>query len=124
MAEGTGVLKGRKLAPTGQPGADSNGSPVFKLYQGYRKVRNPGRADLYMGYWDTAADKPKRISRGVEEELYEKFKARLPGFYDDGEWWKLVEQADQRPLDPLSSALNVGPTTLRAPRSAKDVGTY
>ena len=88
------------LQPT-QPGADNNHSPVFKLYQGYRKVRTPGKTDMYMGYWDSESDKPKRVSREVEREYYEKFKARLPGYYDDSEWWKLVEQADQRPLAEL-----------------------
>ena len=88
------------LQPT-QPGADSNQSPVFKLYQGYRKVRTPGKTDMYMGYWDAESDKPKRVSREVEKEYYEKFWSKQPGFYDDAEWWKLVEQADQRPLPEL-----------------------
>jgi hypothetical protein len=88
------------LQPT-QPGADSNQSPIFKLYQGYRKVRTPGKTDMYMGYWDAESDKPKRVSREVEREYYEKFRSKQSGFYDDAEWWKLVEQADQRPLPEL-----------------------
>ncbi len=88
------------LQPT-KPGAESNTSPVFKLYQGYRKVRNFGTADMYMGYWDVDAERPKRISRDTERDYYEKFKSRQPGFYDDAEWWKLVEQAEQRPLEEL-----------------------
>jgi hypothetical protein len=88
------------LQPT-QPGAESNSSPVFKLYQGYRKVRTPGKTDMYMGYWDIDSDKPKRVSREVEREYYEKFKAKQPGYYDDAEWWKLVDQADQQPLPEL-----------------------
>ena len=88
------------LQPT-QPGADKNNSPVFKLYQGYRRVRNFGRGDMYMGVWDAATDGPRRISRDVENEYYGKFRKKLPGFYDDTEWWKLVERADKRPLEEL-----------------------
>lgn len=94
-------LRGESSLQPTQPGADNNQSPIFKLYQGYRKVRTPGKADMYMGYWDVAEDKPKRVSREIEKEFYEKFKSKLPGFYDDAEWWKLVEQADQRPLPEL-----------------------
>lgn len=94
-------LRGESSLQPTQPGADSNASPVFKLFQGYRRVRTPGKTDMYMGYWDTDSDKPKRVSREIEREYYEKFKSRLPGYYDDGEWWKLVEQADQRPLPEL-----------------------
>ena len=88
-----------------QPGklkpGETNESPVFKLYQGYRRVRTFGKTDMYMGYWDAEEDKPKRISRDIEKELFQKFKAREPGYYDDSEWWKLVEQADLRPVEEL-----------------------
>jgi hypothetical protein len=36
------------LQPT-KPGADNNTSPIFKLFQGYRKVRKIGRGHMYMG---------------------------------------------------------------------------
>lgn len=88
------------LQPT-QPGAENNQSPIFKLYQGYRRVRTPGKTDMYMGYWDVDSEKPKRISREIEKEYYAKFKDKLSGYYDDAEWWKLVEQADQRPVPQL-----------------------
>ena len=94
-------LRGDSSLQPMQPGAEKNQSPVFKLYQGYRRVRTFGRADLYMGVWDDSADGPRRISRDVEREYAEKFKQKLPGFYDDAEWWKLVEQADKRPRDEL-----------------------
>ncbi len=88
------------LQPT-QAGAAENGSPIYKLYQGYRRVRNYGRADMYMGVWDTATEGPRRISREVEKEYFAKFSKKEAGFYDDSEWWKLVEQADSRPLEAL-----------------------
>lgn len=95
-------LRGDSSLQPNQPGADSNSSPVYKLYQGYRKVRNVGPGDMYMGFWDDAEGKAKRISRDKEKELLEKFGKRLPGFFDDAEWWKLVEEAVQRPLVKIS----------------------
>jgi hypothetical protein len=94
-------LRGESSLQPNQPGAENNHSPVFKLYQGYRRVRTPGKTDMYMGYWDVDSDRPKRVSRETEKDYLEKFKAKLPGYYDDSEWWKLVEQADQRPLPEL-----------------------
>ena len=88
------------LQPT-KPGADTNDSILFKLYQGYRRVRNFGKADMYMGYWDAETNSARRISRDVEKEYYDKFKQRIPGYYDDTEWWKRVEEADEKPLDTL-----------------------
>ena len=54
-----------------------------------------------MGYWDPEKGKPERISRNVEREYYEKFRQKEPGYYDDTEWWKLVEQADSPPAEEL-----------------------
>jgi hypothetical protein len=89
------------LQPQHWPDGKKNDSPVSKLFQGYRRVRIPGTRDMYMGYWDVETDKPKRISRDIETEYYEKFLERAPGFHDDSEWWKKVEEADHRPLEEL-----------------------
>ncbi len=100
-----------------QPGkmkpGETNTSPVFQLFQGYRRVRTPGKTDMYMGYWDRDTGGPKRISRDVEEEYYQKFKQRVPGYYDDSEWWKLVEQADARPLEELVDCPQCGAQNLQ-----------
>jgi len=88
------------LQPT-KPGADNNTSPIFKLFQGYRRVRKIGRGHMYMGVWSQEKDEAVRISRDTEKEYYEKFQQKLPGFFDDSEWWKLVEQAENRPLEEL-----------------------
>ncbi|WP_294112624.1 ATP-binding protein [uncultured Fibrobacter sp.] len=98
------------LQPT-QPNADSNTSPLFKLYQAYRRVRNFGRGDMYMGYWEDGS--AHRISRDKEKELYEKFKQKLPGYYDDSEWWKLVENADQPPVEELPICPQCGSQNLK-----------
>lgn len=94
-------LRGNSSLQPTQPGASENTSPIFRLYQAYRRVRQFGRGDMYMGYWDADSRTAKRISRDTEREYYEKFKQKLPGFYDDTEWWKLVETADQPPVEEL-----------------------
>ena len=94
-------LRGDSSLQPLQPGADKNDSPIFKLFQGYRKVKTAGKTDMYMGKWDPVKEEPARISRDVEKEFYEKFKAHEPGYYDDAEWWKKVEEADKKPVKQL-----------------------
>lgn len=106
-------LRGESSLQPKQPGADKNKSVVFRLYQGYRRVRNFGKGDMYMGIWDPAAKKATRISREVEEEYLEKFRQKLPGYYDDSEWWKLVESADQPPVDELIECEVCGAQNLK-----------
>lgn len=100
-ADAMRILRGESSLQPRQPNAESNFSPMYKLYQGYRRVRDFGKRDMYMGYWDEAKKGAARISREIEQEYYKKFQAKDPGFYDDAEWWKLVEQADQKPLEAL-----------------------
>lgn len=95
------------LQPT-QPNADKNESPIYKLYQGYRKVKSAGKTDLYMGEWDPVKSAPARISRQIEAEFYEKFKAKEVGYYDDTEWYKKVEEADMPPVKPLPECPECG----------------
>jgi hypothetical protein len=95
---GESSLQPRLAADAGEP---KNSSPIYKLYQGYRRVRDIGTRDMYMGYWEPGSDRPTRISRETERQYYKRFRNQEPGFYDDTEWWKLVEQADARPTDHL-----------------------
>lgn len=95
-------VRGDSSLQPGKANAESNTSPLFKLYQGYRRVRNCGTADLYMGVWDEEKGCPKRISRDVEKEYYRKFLDRIPGYYDDAEWWAQVELASQPPAPKLA----------------------
>ncbi len=94
-------IRGDSSLQPSQPGASENNSPLYRLYQAYRRVRNFGLKDMYMGYWDADSRTAKRISRDTEQEFYKKFKEKLPGYYDDSEWWKLVESADQPPVEEL-----------------------
>jgi len=94
-------LRGESSLQPTKPNAENNNSILFKLYQGYRRVRNFGKADMYMGYWDADSNSAKRISRDVERDFYNKFKQKLPGYYDDAEWWKKVEEADTKPIEAM-----------------------
>ena len=83
-------IRGDSSLQPNQPGAANNTSPLYRLYQGYRRVRQFGKGDMYMGYWDADSRSAKRISRDIEADYYQKFQQKLPGYYDDAEWWKLV----------------------------------
>lgn len=101
-------LRGDSSLQPSKPGAENNHSPIFKLYQGYRRVSTAGKTDLYMGYWDDNKQKPARISRDVEAAFYEKFLAHEKGYYDDAEWWKKVEEADTKPVKALKTCPECG----------------
>lgn len=105
-------LRGNSSLQPRQEGAELNDSIIYKLYQGYRKVRTAGTTDMYMGYWDKAEGAPKRISRDVEREYYEKFLAKEPGYFDDAEWWKLVEEASVPPAAPMITCPECGTQNL------------
>ena len=94
-------LRGESSLQPTQPGADKNTSPIFKLFQGYRKVKTAGKTDMYMGTWDPVKEEPRRISRDVEKEFYQKFKNKEVGYYTDDEWWKKVEEADKKPVKQM-----------------------
>jgi hypothetical protein len=70
----------RQFAPAQPARRRQQYNPVYRLYQGYRRVRSIGKGDMYMGYWDAAGGVPKRISRETEKEYYEKFLCASPVF--------------------------------------------
>ncbi len=95
-------LRGQSSLQPTRPKAVANTSPIYKLYQGYRKVRVPGRHDMYMGKWRVGQQEPSLLTSDEVLELKEKFEAKEPGhFPDDSEWWKFVEASDEKPLDGL-----------------------
>jgi hypothetical protein len=91
-------LRGGSLLPGKWPDGARNETSVSKLFQGYRKVRNFGRPDMYMGRYDEATKKPVRIGREVESDYYQRFLNREPGYHDDVRWWELVETAATPPV--------------------------
>lgn len=92
-------LRGKSSLQPKQPGASENDSPVMKIFTGYRRVRNIGLGDMYMGEWKPGDDKAKRLSRDVEKEFLERFNNNEPGYFDDAKWWEKVEEASQKPDD-------------------------
>ena len=107
-------LRGNSSLQPTQPGADKNDSVIFKLYQGYRKVRTPGTVDMYMGYWDEIEGKPKRFpNRDLEKEYYQKFLNKEEGYYDDAKWWEVVEAASRKPVEELVDCPECGAQNLK-----------
>lgn len=110
-------LRGSSSLQPERPGADANRSPVFMLYQGYRKVRGPGRRSMAMGKWEPGRTEARLLSRDDTDALKRRFDAREPGFYDDSEWWKLVELADQKPVAGL---IKCGECHLESPEGSEE----
>jgi len=96
-------LRGKSLLEGKWEGDYKNNSPVGRIFKGYRKVRKPGREDMYMGRYDETQQKSVRISREKEREYFKRFSNREEGFYEDSNWWKLVEDAQTPPIRGLVS---------------------
>ncbi|MCP2249077.1 ATP-binding protein [Lentzea aerocolonigenes] len=94
-------LRGDSLLPSKWTDDNPNESPVSKLFQGYRKVRNFGLPDMYMGRYDTVKKKAVRIPRETEADYYQKFINKEDGYFDDSKWWELVESATEAPIEAL-----------------------
>lgn len=90
-------LRGTSSLQTKQPGSSENHSPVMQIFRGYRRVRNIGLGDMYMGEWQAGDKKVQRISRKVEKDFLERFNNHEPGYWDDAKWWEKVEEASQEP---------------------------
>jgi hypothetical protein len=103
-----GYLRGGSLLPSNWTDGARNESPVSKLFQGYRKVRNYGRQDMYMGRYDEGTQKAVRISREIEADLYQRFLDREAGYYDDAMWWEYVESATSPPVLALEECFVCG----------------
>lgn len=101
-------LRGGSLLPSKWPEGSRNETPASKLFQGYRKVRNIGREDMYMGRYDEATRKAARIGREVEADYYQRFINREPGYYDDSRWWELVETAGIPPVLAMEECPDCG----------------
>ncbi|MGI6217839.1 MAG: ATP-binding protein [Coriobacteriales bacterium] len=106
------------LQPSKTNGVE-NDSPIYQLYQGYRRVRHVGKGDMYMGVWDPSKRSPVRVSRELEQEYLARFRAKEPGYYDDSEWWKLVETADRPPAPKFKECPECG---FQNPESAEECG--
>jgi hypothetical protein len=101
-------LRGGSLLPSNWVDGTRNETPVSKLFQGYRKVRNYGRADMYMGRYDEATRKAVRIGREVEVELFRRFTEKEVGYFDDACWWEYVETAGTPPVLAMEECPDCG----------------
>jgi hypothetical protein len=101
-------LRGGSLLPSNWADGVRNETQVSKLFQGYRKVRNYGRPDMYMGRYDEATRKAVRIGREVEGDFYQRFVDRENGYYDDARWWELVETAGTPPVLAMEECPSCG----------------
>ncbi|MFG2554972.1 ATP-binding protein [Streptomyces sp. NPDC048581] len=101
-------LRGGSLLPTKWRDGERNDSHVSRLFQGYRKVRNFGRGDMYMGQYNVAKGKADRISRETERSYHKKFLDHEPGYYTDEKWWELVETAGEPPIQDLPECEECG----------------
>lgn len=101
-------LRGGSLLPSNWNDGSRNQTPISKLFQGYRKVRNYGRPDMYMGRYDETSGKAVRIGREVERDLYERFLKHEVGYYDDTNWWEYVESATVPPIVSLEECSGCG----------------
>lgn len=117
-----GELRGGSLLPSKWPQGERNETPVSKLFQGYRKVRNFGKQDMYMGFFNEATGKAGRIGRDIEQSYYQKFIAREPGYYDDARWWDLVEGATTPPARPLTACPECGFQNLATDEQCDECG--
>ncbi len=90
------------LLPSRIPEGKNNSSPLFRLFQAYRRS-DPGPTCLYMGVYDETKRGPTRISKDVIEDYLKRFEKNENGFGwdDDAEWYKHVENC----LTPPASGL-------------------
>ncbi|MFE9102337.1 ATP-binding protein [Actinomadura geliboluensis] len=116
------LLRGESLLPSKWSDGEQNATPVARLFSGYRKVRNFGRADMYMGVYNSAKGKGARISREIEKQFYERFLNREPGYYDDARWWDLVETANEPPIEELPECPSCAFQNLKTAESCQGCG--
>ena len=105
-------LRGQSSLQPTKPNAENNKSPIYKLYQGYRKLRQPGKSTMYMGKWRTGQAESTLLTAQEIGEFKARFDKREPGYFTDEEWWKLVEAADEKPLPGLKKCPQCGTDCL------------
>ena len=85
-----------------------NESILYKLYQGYHQMSVPGKKSLYIGYWSETLNKPVTFDKPKMDEYIQGFKEKREGYYKEEDWWALVEQADEKPVEELDICPNCG----------------
>lgn len=92
IVRGQGPLQPRKAASLGYT---SNQSPLFNLYQAFRRS-SPPNARVAGGWKNVIAVKDNDRA----EEMAKKFSEGVPEYQPDDKWWELVEEEDNKLLTP------------------------
>lgn len=75
-------------------GYSKNGSPLARLYSGFRKANKPGYVDLLPGKFNET--KNKWEANNVEPKMWaELFVEGKPEYQSDQKWWELVAQVEE-----------------------------
>ncbi len=93
IVRGDGPLRPNKAA---EAGFGPNESPLYRLYQGFRRS-SPHKSGEIAGQWGrvlVVQDNDRA------EEMARLFEKGEPEYQTDDEWWKLVEEVDNRLLTP------------------------
>ena len=93
IVRGDGPLRPNKAA---EAGFGPNESPLYRLYQGFRRS-SPHKTGDVAGQWGrvlVVQDNDRA------EEMARLFEKGEPAYQPDAEWWKLVEEVDNKLLTP------------------------
>ena len=102
IVRGEGPLQPQKASNLGLP---NNESPLFKLYQAFRRS-SPPKARIAGGWRNVLVVKDNDRA----EEMAKKFHDGNPAYQTDQSWWELVEEEDNRLLTP-SAGTGAGAAT-------------
>jgi len=100
IVRGEGPLQPQKASSLG---FSTNESPLFKLYQAFRRS-SPPKARVAGGWANVLVVKDNDRA----EEMAKKFYESDPEYQTDAKWWELVEEEDTRLLTPSTSAGGAG----------------
>jgi hypothetical protein len=101
IVRGEGPLQPQKAATLGY---SANESPLFKLYQAFRRS-SPPKARVAGGWANVLSVKDNDRA----EEMARKFHEGIPEYQPDTRWWELVQEEDNRLLTPSAGASSGAP---------------
>lgn len=107
IVKGEGPLQPQKAAHLG---FSTNDSPLFKLYQAFRRS-SPPKARVAGGWATVLVVKDNDRA----EEMARKFDEGVPEYQPDTKWWELVEEEDNKLLTPPSGTSTTGTFAVPSP---------
>jgi len=97
IVRGEGPLQPQKAASLGY---SANESPLFKLYQAFRRS-SPPKARVAGGWANVLSVKDNDLA----EEMAKKFHEGIPEYQPDTKWWELIQEEDNRLLTASSAGV-------------------